>query len=265
MQKYYVTQNGNSVGPWAVDEIVGHLKKNTLAWTDYIYDEQKKDWLLLMDHPSFTTFFREMADAKSKPKSAPAEVKKTEKSPEPNREKEWFILKGDNKYGPFSYLDVVKMLQEKNLFEYDFAWNNRLENWKQISDCDEFQPEKVRALKESGHPEVQEVFFRRRHARARYGASIVVHNNKSVWRAESIEISPGGCGIVIENKDFVPGQTMFLHFQAGDGVPPFNAICQVVSKQSPEPGERRVRYGVKFTSISRQVQDAIKNFTTKAA
>lgn len=266
MERYYLTQNGKPVGPWSLDQIMNHLKSNELSWTDYLYDEARHDWVLLMDHPSLMSYFREVAHTPAPKAPAKAEkVEKKSKDVELNKEKEWFTLKGDNKYGPFTYLEVMKSLQQGEIHEFDYVWNVRFTNWKRVSECEEFQPEKVRALRESGHPEIEEVFFRRRHARAAYGASLLVHNNRQVWRAESLEISPGGCGLMVDHPELEPGQSLFLHFKAGDGVPPFNAICQVVSKQTPQPGQKWVRYGVKFTSISRQIQLAIKDFTAKAA
>ena len=264
-EKFYLTQNGKPVGPWSLPDILSNLKGQNISWTDYLYDESRKDWVLLMDHPVLVPHFREMAHApttssvpKQNPKPSGPEVQLS-------REKEWFALRGDNKYGPFTHVELLKMLQDKQLFEFDYVWNVRLSNWKRVAECDEFKPETVNALRESGLPEVGEVFFRRRHARAEYGASLVVHNNRQVWKAESLEISPGGCGLMIDNDLIEPGQSLFLHFKAGDGVPPFNAICEVVSKQAPKHGQAWSKYGVKFTSISRQVQLAIKEYTKKAA
>lgn len=270
MEKFYLTQKGQPVGPWSVQEILRHLSEQNLTWTDYLYDEAKRDWVLLLDHPVLLPHFREMAQA---PKAAPSKGAKPNPQPKPvvavdwssAKEKEWFALRGDNKYGPFAMVDVIKMLQDKQIFEYDYVWNVRYSSWKRIAECEELRPEKVKMLHESGHPEVSEVFFRRRHARAQYGASIVVHNNKQVWRGESIEISSGGCGLLLENSDFTPGQTLFLHFKVGDGVPPFNATCEIVSKQTLKSGSSACKYGVRFTNVSRDIQLAIKDYTQKAA
>ena len=266
MERFYLTQNGKPVGPWALNEIIKNLKSNGLAWTDYLYDEAKQDWVLLMDHPALLSHFRETGGVSAKGATpSPKNPQSKGKPEELSNDKEWFVLKDENKYGPFTFVDLVKMLQDKNLYEFDYIWNSGFTNWKRVSECEEFRPEKVRALRGSGHPEIEEVFFRRRHARARYGASLVVHNNQKVWKGESLEISPGGCGLFIENSLLEPGQTLFLHFKAGDGVPPFNAICQIVSKQMSTNGSAQVKYGVKFTSISRQVQLAIKGYTDNAA
>lgn len=260
---YYVSHNGEQKGPWTSEEILKKLKSQELAWTDYVYDESKSDWVLFMDHAAFSTNFK-------KPQAPPAAKPPVEEAPKqqadvPAVEKEWFILKAENKYGPFAFLEVVRMLQEKNIFEFDYVWNQSMSTWKRVAEVDEFRHERIRALKDSGHAEVQEVFFRRRHARVNYGASILVHNNKKVWKGEAIELSSGGAGLLVEHLDFNPGQSLFLHFKPGDDVPPFNAICTIVSKQLPAPGKAVVRYGVKFTSINRNVQEAIREFAENKA
>jgi hypothetical protein len=181
---------------------------------------------------------------------------------------EWFVLKGENKYGPFTYLEMVRLLQEKHLFEYDYVWNAGMPSWRRVAECEPFQPESIRTLHYKTSTETDGIFFRRRHARAHYGASVIVHNNKDVWKGRSMEISAGGAGLLLDSPGLQPGQTVFLHFKVGDNVPPFNAVCGIVSKQilpSATASEIQVKYGVKFTSINREVQHAIKNFTVKAA
>ena len=216
-----------------------------------------------MDHPLFFEKFH--ASSKELIQKKAGEVKKGSLSKDEN---EWFILKGENRYGPFSYLELVKMLQEKSLYEFDFIWHQGMSSWKRVAELSEFNVDKIKTLKKSDEVDVSEVFFRRRHARAQYGASILVHNNKSVWKGQGIEISAGGAAVVIENAALQPGQILFLHFKPGDGVPPFNAICTIVNKQflnNASSTATPVRYGVKFTSISYSVQQSIADYTKKVA
>jgi hypothetical protein len=270
METFYVSHKGQQLGPWTSAEILKKIGGSDITWNDYIFDTAKQDWVFLMDHPSFQDDFKKASAKPAPAKPAAPPMAKAPSSPEDSgpaikEDKEWFVLKSENRYGPFAYLEIVRMLQEKNIFEFDYIWNQSMSTWKRVSETDEFATEKIKALKDKGHEDVQEVFFRRRHARASYGASIIIHNNKKVWKGQSMELSPGGAGIVIDHPDFQPGQTLFLHFKPGDGVPPFNAICTVVSKQAPMPGANTLRYGVKFTSINRNVQEAIRTYTEKAA
>jgi len=254
--KYYISHEGAQQGPWSAEEVLNNLGSKSIQWTDYLFDEGSKEWVLLMEHSEFSKFFKDwIAPQKANPGEGSGIVELPL-----NNEKEWFVLKGENKYGPFGYSELLKMLQEKGLYEYDFVWHSELSAWKRIADLEDFKADKIKALSTSTSPDLKDAFFRRRYARASYNASLIVHNSKSVWKGHGLEISSGGAGIVIDNRDLEPGQTLFLHFKAGDGVPPFNAICSIVSKQHVDGPEKPVRYGVKFTSINHQVQQAIKAF-----
>ncbi|NUN05461.1 MAG: DUF4339 domain-containing protein [Bdellovibrio sp.] len=261
-KQYYLSNNGTHLGPYTREAVLNKIETQEQQWTDYVYDENVGEWVMLLEHPEFSM--------KLSKKNFDSVHKAYEKAalPAVYRDKEWFILKEGNNYGPFSQLELIQMLQEKTLFEYDYVWQSKMPAWQRVVDVEEFSSQKIREMKESNDAAVSEIFFRRRHARAAYGASLIVHNNKSVFRGQAFEISAGGAGVMIDNPNLQPGQSLFLHFQPGDGVPPFNAVCQIVSKQfvreaaaTAEP----VKYGVRFTTLSQSVRDSIKSFTTKAA
>lgn len=178
---------------------------------------------------------------------------------------EWFVLKGDHRFGPFSYAEVVRMLQSKSVFEFDYVWHNGLPTWQRISDLQNFSPEVMRALIQSGLPGLNEVFFRRRHARIPHGGSLLVHNNKSVCRAKSLEISASGAGLVIGESRFEVGEKLFLHFKPGAGVPPFHARGEIVSKRSVNSSDKNapVQYGVRFTEVKQPDQHVLNVLINK--
>jgi hypothetical protein len=265
---FYVSLNGAHVGPYSVDVIVAKIEAGEHVWTDYVYCEAKGDWMVLLEHPMFVDKFK-ASTSQTPPKIHGESVQAiANKQDEKFREKAWYILKEGNNYGPFSKLELIQMLQEKTLFEYDYVWHAKLNAWKRVAEVEEYSPDSIRAMKDSGQLEVTEVFFRRRHARASYGCSLIVHNNKTVFKGRTMEISSGGAGILIDNPNLQPGQNLFLHFQPGDGVPPFNAVCTVISKQMVKDTKSAldsVKYGVKFTSISQSVRESIRQFTQKVA
>lgn len=258
---FYVTHDGVQQGPYTTDQVLQLLNSNELQWADYCYDEASGEWVPLLQHQMFASKMQNSASPKMTLKQ---EISRANGSHEPNK-KEWYALKEENRYGPFSYLEVVKMLQERTIGEFDYLWYEGLANWARVAELEEFAPDKIKQLQISGMADISEVFFRRRHARANYGASLIVHNNKKVFKGSSLEISAGGAGIVIEGAQFTAGESLFLHFKPGDGVPPFNAICKVVSKREIENGKNRVwRYGVEFTSISDVVQESIEEYAKRA-
>jgi hypothetical protein len=266
------------MGPYSVDEIVGFVSEGTLSPLDYIYDEQKADWIVFIEHEALAEKVKAL-----KPKTPPPQEKievkvhkltKKEKKAELSADTsspvnhEWFVLKGENKFGPFAYTDVVKMLQQGAVFEFDFVWHQGMEGWNRIAELDDFSKDRLRQLKDSAMPEISEVFFRRRFRRVSYGGTILVHDNKKVWKGQAMEVSEGGAGVVMENAMIVPGQELYLHFKPGDGVPPFNAICEVVSKEFVSDLRNRtapIKYGLKFKTLSSETQKFLKDYTKKAA
>lgn len=264
-ERFYLSKNGEYVGPFLVEEIVALVKQGQHFWTDYLYDETKEEWVMLMEHASFAPHMS--MEGVKRPSNAPPlnlQAKQLEKL----KDKAWYILKDGNNYGPFSKIELVQMLQEKALYEFDYIWAEGQSAWRRVSEVEDFSADSIRNLKESGFDDVKEIFFRRRHVRAQYGCSLIIHNNKKVFKGKSMELGAGGAGVIVDGDSFVPGQQIYLHFQPGDGVPPFNAICEVVSK-SKAPAMKGfanpMKYGVKFTTIPQAVRESIRTFATKAA
>ena len=175
---------------------------------------------------------------------------------------EWYVLKDDNKYGPYTYKDMLNMLDEKFIYRYDFAWHSTLSNWRRIAELDAFGAETVNKLKDTYMPELTKTYFKRRHKRVNYGHSIMIHDNDKIWKGNSVQIGEGGVGVVMDKAHISPGQTLYLHFKPGDGVPPFNATCEVVSKdpqQNLETKKLEVLYGMKFIHISSDVSGLVNS------
>jgi hypothetical protein len=261
---FYVSHDSQQMGPLSASEILHHVSCGELSAIDYVYDENKKDWILLIDHPDFAKQIKAM-----KPKAPPQPSVTTQAQPShavKPTDQEWFVLKGENRYGPFAYADVIKMLQQGVAFEFDFAWNATMSDWKRIAEIPDFSPQKIAALQSAGDGSVKNAFFKRRHRRVQYGGTILVHDNKKVWRAKAIEISEGGVGVIMENATVLPGQELFLHFKPGDGVPPFNATCEVVNKQyvnKVNEAYAPIRYGLKFLKVSDEVYKIVKGHEGK--
>lgn len=258
MQKeFYVHQNGENKGPYSKETIIELIEAQEFSSDDSIYIDEKKEWILLKDFEPLKAYF------KAKTNKIKTKVSDDLKN------QEWYILKWDNKYGPFSYLEIVKMLQGKSIFEFDYVWKQGVESWVRIADVSEFNPEKIKNLyKNSEDPNIKDIFFRRRHDRKNFNGSIIIHDNDKVWKGSAIEISEGGAGIIMNNSMIQPGDKVFLHFKPGDKVPPFNAICEVISKKFAKGVNDRyapVKYGIKFIKIHENDLEAIQKYIKKAA
>lgn len=252
--QFYLSKNGQDVGPYTATVILEKIKSGEHQWTDYVFDPTGRDWVVLLDHPLFSPVFN---DQFKKPQPPPMAATPAKTKEELMKEKQWYVLKDSKNIGPFSKIEIVQMLQLKSLFEYDHIWSKDFPAWKRISEVAEFSYEEIREMK--AHVEMKDIFFRRKHERTEYGCHITLHNNTHIFKGKSIELSEGGAGIILENPQFLPGDVLYLHFQPGEDVPPFNAICNIVSK-TILPGEGKVKYGTKFVHLSPKIQNSIRQF-----
>jgi hypothetical protein len=258
LKRFFLSRQGAQVGPFTVNEILEKLQRNEHAWNDYIYDESREDWMLLLEHPLF-------ADKYSQGWARMENMHPT--SVHPFHEKKWAIQKDEKQFGPFSYLEVIQMLQERTLQETDHISLAKVGRWQPVKDFEEFSTQKIRHLMSTADRHIKEVFNRRRYPRAQFEGTLIVHDNKTVFRGQTFQISAGGAGLYIPSSALQPGQTLLLHFHPSMEVPAFNAVAAVVSKVLPnheaEVQLKPLRYGVKFTSISQNVKEKIYSYTNK--
>ncbi|MBT4762270.1 MAG: DUF4339 domain-containing protein [Bdellovibrionaceae bacterium] len=176
---------------------------------------------------------------------------------------EWFVLKGESQFGPYGYVDMVKLLQQKLIFEFDFVWKASFSDWKRIADLDAFSQDKLKELQKES-PEIADTFFRRHHRRAQFEAPVLIHDNQSIWNGTSVELSEGGAGVIMENSMCVPGDIIYLHFKPTVVCNSFNAVCEVVSKKyvkGVNQSEAPIRYGLKFIKINEETKKMIAQFS----
>jgi hypothetical protein len=172
---------------------------------------------------------------------------------------EWFVLKGEERFGPFAYPDLVRMMQQKVIFSFDFAWHSGLSGWKRLSDIVEFQETSIRTFladKKNGKGVITE----RKHERVPHSGRVIVHDQTVWWDAQASSISAGGVKLMIKNSMLIPGQTINLHFKSHGQFPAFNASGEVASKKYLEAVKdpaAPIEYGVRFLNVSGTGKDKL--------
>jgi hypothetical protein len=255
LKKYFLAKAGHQVGPYTENEILEKLHTTEHAWNDYIYDETREDWMLILEHPTFSEKYNKgWARNSMQPTSL-----------HPFHEKRWMVNKDDKKFGPFTYLEVIQMLQERTLIEQDHISLSHSPGWRPVKEFEEFSTQKVKELIVRTDKELKEVFNRRRFPRAEFVGTLIVHDNKTVFRGQSYQISAGGAGLYIPSHALQPGQTLLLHFHPSPDVPAFNAVASVVNKFQPnrQMDVTPQKYGVKFTSISQNIKERIYSYASR--
>lgn len=180
---------------------------------------------------------------------------------------EWYVLKGEHRFGPFDYTDLLRMLQEKVIFEFDYAWHGGLTDWQRISEISDFKEQAVRTLI-SDRKITRGIFIERKHPRFPHHGHLLIHDQKTWWRGQAIEISAGGVGLVMSNSLVIPGQQLQLHFRSFESYPAFNAVGEIVNKRFIQNARGRnfpVQYGFKFLGLSGTGKERLLQILNEAA
>lgn len=260
MQKTYaISKNSKEIGPFTVEQILLAFASGEIAITDYIYIDSDKDWLPLIE-------FKPVIDQlkSKKPTAAP----KVEESSQLNvntsstDSEEWFLLREDKKLGPFTYLGMIKMLQERQAYEFDFVWNDKMAKWTRIAELREFSPEKMVAMIK----ENKEAFLKREHRRVNYKSDIMVSDSAELFSGTYLQLSEGGARVKIAYSMLAPGDKVVIHHKGNDDLPAFNAACEIVNKsysQTIRNKKQEVEYIVKFMHLNDTAKKSICDLTKK--
>ncbi len=175
---------------------------------------------------------------------------------------QWFILRGDLKYGPYDYRSVLSMLQKGELFEYNYVWASHLENWTMLGDIQDFSKDRMCLLiKEQS--ELADAFIERTGPRVQMEIPVYAHNNHSMFDGHTISLSENGALVLLNDPLLLPGQKVLLSFRSTEGNPqPFNVLCEIIRKNYSRQ-RLNVKSGLHYAVRFLQVQNSGKNQLTK--
>lgn len=290
---YHVAHGDTWIGQLSSAEIFGRVGRGELDPFDHVFDEPKNEWVAIIVHPEFakdTNFWTEFRmqnlvptqDGAQRSQAVESRVNKNLESLQnrgnsdlqemkENGQEPWYVLKGDQRFGPFDYLELIRMLQDQSVCEWDYVWTKRLKEWTRIASLDDFKPESIRKLRteldEKLGRRVNEVFFRRRFARAQFESSILIHDNKRLFKGQSMEMSAGGIGIQLAPSEATlkVGDHVHLHVKPSPETPAFNSACEVISARPISSGDPQspVLYGFRFIGLEDKVRNEIDTWATK--
>lgn len=164
---------------------------------------------------------------------------------------EWHVLRGKDQFGPYTYEQMISLMQQKKLFSFDYIWSPHLQSWKQLGNLSEFSSERLAALaKKNPH---QGIFIHRAHPRVPCSWSGYVHDDKRVYQGKIESISIGGALVLIDSPRFMPGDFLTVHVAKSTEINiPFNARGEVLSKRhnSRNPDSpAQIYYTFKFHQV----------------
>lgn len=177
---------------------------------------------------------------------------------------EWFLLKGETQVGPYSYDDIIRMMQTSAIFGFDYVWSKHLDSWTTLAELPEFSPDRLARLLEK-NPK-SEVFHPRKGERLHCVVPIYAHNESQLWRGTVENLSEGGALIRMENPILLPGNVIQIHFRKlKEELKPFNCRAEITNKQFTKQRIQHntaLNYSCKFSEFEKDGEDLLKEWLT---
>lgn len=175
-------------------------------------------------------------------------------TPATNAPTQWYILRGDMKYGPYEYGVMLTMLQKGEVQDYNYVWAPHLENWHLLGELPDFSRDRLaRLLNSNDKNELKNSFLQRQHARQDITIPVYGHNEHQFFDGESLSLSENGALILLNTPLLLPGQDILVHFHQSEiNKLPFNAIVQIVRKNFTRQRinvKSGLHYAVRFLEI----------------
>lgn len=167
-------------------------------------------------------------------------------------ENNWYILLGEQKYGPYEYKAVIHMIQTNQLMDYNYVWAPHLPSWTQIHQLEEFSKDRFNLLlqKES---ELLSAFIRREHARQEIEVPLLGHNHQRFFDGHMVSISSVGALCLFNSPLIQVGDRLKLHIKSSpENSAPFNVEGEVLRKNFSKQrvnSKSGLYYAVRFHDI----------------
>ncbi len=164
----------------------------------------------------------------------------------------WYVLIGDQKYGPYDYKVMIHMMQTNQLMDYSYVWAEHLESWTQVSGLEEFSKDRFEMLlqKES---EYLGTFIQRRANRSSVKIPLLGHNSTRFFDGELISVSENGGMCLINSPLIQVGDRIKLHMKPyGQNERSFNVEAEVIRKNFSKQrlnAKSGLHYAVRFNDI----------------
>ncbi len=164
----------------------------------------------------------------------------------------WYVLLGEQKYGPYDYKTMIHMMQANQLMDYNYVWAEHLESWTPIHQLEEFSKDRFQLLlqKES---EYLNSFIVRKSERVEVNIPILGHNTVRFFDGEMLSISEGGALCLINTPLVQVGDLLKIHVKANSQSDvAFNIEAEVIRKNFSRQrlnSKSGLHYAVRFNDI----------------
>ncbi|MNK26229.1 PilZ domain protein [compost metagenome] len=180
----------------------------------------------------------------------------------------WYILRGDMKYGPYEYKSLITMIQNGELYDYNFVWAPHMEQWTLVGDLQEFSKDRLcRLIETKDH--LAGAFKDRKSPRLDLVLPVYAHNDHTFFDGHTTSISENGALVLLNDPLLLPGQQILLHFRECEKNPmAFNTLAEIVRKNFSKQRlnvKSGLHYAVRFLHVQDHGKTQLINWTRGGA
>lgn len=178
----------------------------------------------------------------------------------------WYIQIKSRESGPYSYLEIISMLHNKDLEEENLITYRGLGAWHPSSDFKNFTAENIdSALDENNIDpgDSDEIPFRRS-IRIPLSSEALITIDSYVFKSECIDLSTGGCLVKLPRGKIKPDSNIKIHFYKNENIKlqAFNISGEAVRVLSASKLKEGSSYydliGVQFNNLKRSEREKLK-------
>lgn len=287
---FYVSHQGKTLGPWELSDLEAELHQGGISYVDYVWAPEVPTWQML------AVYFQDRYPAPTTPPpgvkistetqttisvAAPAAAEKKGKMPPAispdlkryqqnafdqqfgiSNESIWFLYRDKEKYGPYRFLEIVQLLQERKCEQTDFIWKPGMNDWERLRNVAEFSADilaRLSNVKSFNGINLDTVFIKRQFPRVPYDSEVILHDDRQVVVGSATTISEGGAFVRVARPTHQRGDRLKLHFSAAGVALPFNCIAEVTQVCKTEPAG----YCLKFIYLEQEDQERIAKYASK--
>lgn len=179
----------------------------------------------------------------------------------------WYVLLGDQKYGPYDYKTMIQMMQSNQLMDYNYVWAAHLEGWTPVHQLEEFSKDRFQILlqKES---EYVSSFVKRDKPRMDVDIPLLGHNSIRFFDGKVTSISESGALCLLNTPLVQVGDLLKIHIKAnGQSDVAFNIEAEVVRKNFSKQrlnSKSGLYYAIRFNDIQSVGLSQIQKWVTAA-
>ena len=258
---FFVSHSGKAVGPFSEAEIEKKLKAKDFSYTDYLWQPAQESWLMLATY--FSTDFPPPRDPPPGITVSAEKLEKREFAADSfsqeigiSNESIWFLYRDNTKFGPYRFLELVRLLQTNACAPDDFVWKPGFEDWVRLRQCQEFEETVLRKLVHLRNLSTEKIFVQRRFPRVPYESEVILHDEKRVIFGSVKSLSEGGAFLEVGKPTHQKGDRIKVHFTPGKVNVPFNCIAEVTQVTKGDPAG----YNVKFIYLEEEDRKRIAQY-----